>query len=72
MRMAPLVVLCLIPAGIVALSGWVTLNFTLETSLLVLMLANGIGSGGDGLAMMVVLRQVPVSAQLCFRGGKAS
>jgi hypothetical protein len=34
-------------------------------------LVNGIGSGGDVIAVIWVLFQVPQKATICFSGGKA-
>jgi hypothetical protein len=71
MRIAPFVVLSLIPAGVLAIFQKVPFNHTIMTFLEVLLVVNGVGSGGDVMAMMLVLFQVPPSALLCFRGGRA-
>jgi hypothetical protein len=71
MRMAPFVVLSLIPAGLLAIFQNVPFNHFIRTSLEVVMVVNGVGSGGDVIAVLLVLFQVPHSAWMCFRGGRA-
>ena len=71
MRIAPFIVLSLIPASFLALAQNIPFNHALKTFLEVLLVVNGVGSGGDVIAMMLVLFQVPSSASLCFRGGRA-
>ena len=71
MRAAPLVVLSLIPAVLLAIFQNIPFNHAIKTGLEVLLVVNGVGSGGDVVAMMLVLSQVPPSALLCFRGGRA-
>jgi Putative zincin peptidase len=71
MRSAPLIALSLIPAVVLAILQNSALDHALRTSLEVLLVVNGVGSGGDAVAMILVLRQVPSSAYLCFRGGRA-
>lgn len=71
MRLAPLMLLSVIPMGLLGLFHYVPVAFALETFLQVLMLVNGIGSGGDVVAVIWVLFQVPSKAQICFCGGKA-
>ena len=71
MRLAPLMVLVVIPAALLTLSHFVPVSFALATFLHVMMLVNGIGSGGDVIAVIWVLLQVPSKAQICFCDGKA-
>ena len=71
MRLAPLIVLVILPAALLTLFHYAPVPFALETFLQVMLLVNGIGSGGDVVAVIWVLRQVPSKAQLCFCGGKA-
>jgi hypothetical protein len=71
MRLIPLVVLSVLPAGLLALLEVQTLSIELEIGLQVLMLVNALGSGGDVIAVLLVLRQVPPSSQLCFQAGRA-
>jgi hypothetical protein len=71
MRLAPLIVLSIIPAGFLTLFHFISVSFALETFLNVLLLVNGIGSGGDIVAVVWVLRRVPSKTQICFFGGKA-
>lgn len=71
MRLAPFIVLVGIPAALLTLFHFVPVPFALETFLQIMMLVNGIGSGGDLVAVIWVLRQVPSKAQICFCGGKA-
>jgi hypothetical protein len=71
MRISPFVVLSLIPASLLSIFQNVPFDNFLQTSLEVLMVVNGVGSGGDVIAMLLVLFQVPLSAVMCFRGGRA-
>ena len=71
MRIAPFVVLSLAPASFLALFQNIPFNNYTRTGLEVLMVVNGVGSGGDVIAMGLVLFQVPRSALMCFRGGRA-
>jgi hypothetical protein len=71
MRLAPLMFLSVLPAGLLTLFHYVPVAFALEIFLQVMMLVNGIGSGGDVVAVIWVLFQVPSKAQICFCGGKA-
>ena len=71
MRIAPLVVLTLLPALILGLFNYAAAPLSAHIFLQVLMLVNGIGSGGDLVAAAVVLFRVPRATQICFRGGKA-
>lgn len=71
MRATPLVWLSLLPAGLLVVSYLVPMANPWLVFLQVLMLVNGLGAGGDAVAMILVRRQVPPSAQMCFLGGKA-
>jgi hypothetical protein len=71
MRITPLMVLTVIPVGLLTLFQYYPASLTLEIFLQVLMLVNGIGSGGDVVAVIWVLFQVPSKAQIGFYGGKA-
>ena len=71
MRVAPFLVLSVVPAGLLAIFQNVPFNHTIKTFFEVLLVVNGVGSGGDVIAMILVLFQVPPSALLCFRGGRA-
>ena len=71
MRIAPFIVLSLVPAGLLAIFQNVPFNHTIKTFFEVLLVVNGVGSGGDVIAIILVLFQVPPSALLCFRGGRA-
>lgn len=71
MRISPLLVLSVLPVGLLTLFRYFPVPFALETFLQVLMLVNGIGSGGDVVAIGWVLSQVPSKAQICFYSGKA-
>jgi hypothetical protein len=70
MRLFPMFVLTCLPLGVFlillfrATYGW-------ETYLLVLILLNTLGSGGDLAAVAIVLRQVPPGGVLNFHRGKA-
>lgn len=71
MRLAPLLALSVLPAGLLLLSQVQPFTVELEIGLQVLMVVNALGSGGDLLAVWLVLKQVPPSGQLCFREGRA-
>jgi hypothetical protein len=71
MRVAPLLCLSLLPVGLLTLFQYVPASYALNVFLQVLMLVNGIGSGGDLVAVAWVLGQVPAGAWICFRSGKA-
>jgi hypothetical protein len=71
MRLAPAIVLSVLPAVLLALTRLWPLNVELEIGLQVLMLVNALGSGGDLIAALLVLRQVPPAGQLCFRARRA-
>jgi hypothetical protein len=71
MRITPLMVLTVIPVGLLTLFRYLPVPFALETFLQVMMLVNGIGSGGDVVAVIWVLFQIPSKSQIGFFGGKA-
>ena len=71
MRLAPLVVLSLLPMCVLALLQLQARIVELELCLIILMVVNALGSGGDVIAALVVISQVPPTAQLCFRDGRA-
>lgn len=71
MRLAPLIVLSVLPAGLLALSHVRPLTAELDIGLQILLLVNTLGSGGDLVAAVLVLAQVPATGQLCFREGRA-
>ena len=71
MRLAPLVGLSLIPVLLLALFKVVPASYATELYWQVLALVNMVGSGGDLVAAVWVLRQVPAGGEICFRGGKA-
>ena len=71
MRLAPFIVLSVLPACVVALLQVHPWTPDVEVGLQVMMLLNALGSGGDILAAVLVLRQVPATAQMCFESGRA-
>jgi hypothetical protein len=71
MRLAPFIVLSLLPACVVALLQLHPWTPDIEVGLQVMMLLNALGSGADIIATVVVLRQVPTTAQMCFESGRA-
>lgn len=71
MRIAPLLCLSVLPVGLLTLFQYVPASYNLNVFLQVLMVVNGIGSGGDLVAVAWVLFQVPAGSQICFRSGKA-
>jgi hypothetical protein len=71
MRLAPFVCLTLFTVGLLTLFVFIPAPHALVVFLQLLFLINGIGSGGDLVAVIWVLFQVPTKTQICFRGGKA-
>lgn len=71
MRLAPLIVLSVLPAGLLALMQLWPLSVAAEIGLQVLMLVNTLGSGGDVIAALLVVSQVPPMGRLCFQEGRA-
>ena len=71
MRLAPILVLSVLPACVVALLLMRPGIPDVVVGLQVMMVLNALGSGGDTLAAVVVLRQVPPAAQMCFKSGRA-
>jgi hypothetical protein len=71
MRILPLIGLTLFPTTLLVLSHWVRMPDPLKVFFQVLMLVNGLGAGGDVVAMFLVRRQVPAGTQMCFWGGRA-
>jgi hypothetical protein len=70
MRLLPMVVLTFLPVLAYFLAfHWMT--FVLETYLIIVILANSLGSGGDLVAVLIVLRQVPPGGVLNFHRGRA-
>ena len=61
MRLAPMFVLSVLPAALLALMKLWPLNVELEIGLQVLMLVNALGSGGDVVAALLVLREARFS-----------
>jgi hypothetical protein len=71
MRMAPFVCLTLFTVGLLTLFEFIPAPHALVVFLQLLFLINGIGSGGDLVAIIWVLFQVPTKTQICFHSGKA-
>ena len=71
MRLAPFVVLSVLPACLVALLQARPWTADVEVGLQVMMIVNALGSGADIVAALLVLRQVPADGQLCFQARRA-
>lgn len=71
MRFSPFLFLSLVPAVALALLQNININEALSTWFYVIMILSGVGSGGDIVAMLLVMRQVPPSGMMCFRSGRA-
>ena len=69
MRAAPFLLLSLASAFLLLVSSGLSLEA--ESGLSLLMILNALGSGGDALALLLILRQVPASGRLRFRDGRA-
>jgi hypothetical protein len=70
MRLFPILGLTILPliAWLAAIDGLTT---SLETFLMVLVITNSVGSGGDLVAALIVLLQVPATGMLNFYRGRA-
>ncbi len=71
MRLLPLVILSVLPACVLALLQVLPLSPDVEVGLSILMVVNALGSGGDVIAAILVLAQVPTAANMCFQAGRA-
>jgi len=71
MRIAPFVFLSVIPAIFIAIFQYVAFSHMTKTFIEVVMVLNTVGSGADVTAVFLVMSQMPRSAWLCFRGGRA-
>ena len=71
MRLAPLIMLSVLPACALALLQVQSLSPDVEIGLQVLMVVNALGSGADVVAAILVVAQVPPTACLCFQAGRA-
>jgi hypothetical protein len=70
MRLLPLLLLTALPqAGLMLFYNG--MSFAVETYLIIMILANSLGSGGDLVAVLIVLRQVPPGGFLNFHHGRA-
>lgn len=69
MRLAPFVVISLFPATFLGIFQVVLFSHDIRTFLEVLTIVNGVGSGADVIAILLVLFQVPASVYVYFRGG---
>jgi hypothetical protein len=63
-------VLTILPQ-IVFLLMYPRLTYAVETYLIILILTNSLGSGGDLVAAFIILRQVPPGGSLNFHRGRA-
>jgi hypothetical protein len=70
MRLLPILVLTILPQ-IVFLLMYPRLTYAVETYLIILILTNSLGSGGDLVAAFIILRQVPPGGSLNFHRGRA-
>jgi len=71
MRSAPIVLLGVLPALWLILTGGQPRSFTLETFMSILILVNSLGSGADLLAIYWVGAHIPAGSTLKFKAGKA-
>ena len=71
MRLAPLVVLSIVPTILLASPTGIWHNLTIETTLAVLLLVNALGSGSDVLGAAWVIFNIPKGSSLAFCGGRA-
>jgi hypothetical protein len=70
MRMAPLVILAIVPALLLVGTAGISLT-PLQTSLSMLLLVNAVGSGNDVLGALWDASNIPKRSTLGFLGGKA-
>jgi len=71
MRLAPFVLLSVLPACLVVLLQSRPWAPHVLVGLQVMMVLNALGSGADIVAALLVLRQVPADGLLCFQAGRA-
>ena len=71
MRLAPFICITAITIGFLTLFQVTAAWYPLVVFLQLLFLLNGIGSGGDVVAVIWVLKQVPAKTEICFLSGKA-
>jgi len=71
MRLVPLIALSVLPACVLALLQVRPQSPELEIGLQVLMMVNALGTGADVAAALLVVGQVPPTAHMCFRAGRA-
>jgi hypothetical protein len=70
MRLAPLVILSVLPIVVLGLMQFFNQVADLEISLSILIILNSLGSGADVLAVLAVLLQVPHRGRLLFQDGR--
>ena len=71
MRLAPLIILSIVPTGLLAATAGLPRSFIVETVLSLFLLVNALGSGGDVLAAAWVISNIPRESTMAFLGGKA-
>lgn len=71
MRLSPLIGLTLIPTLALLLANPSDLNFFWQQFVVLLILVNGLGAGGDVVASIIVARQVPVYGAIGVWNGRA-
>ena len=71
MRLAPVMILSIIPTLLLILYTFIPFSYSINVFLQLIMLVNAIGSGGDVVAAILVMQQVPSGADICFHEGKA-
>jgi hypothetical protein len=69
MRTSAFLLLSVLPA--IFLLSPLRLSLELEAAISMLMVLNALGSGGDALAVLLVLSQVPAAGRIRFQGGRA-
>lgn len=71
MRLSPLVGLTLLPTVFLLLAYFFNFNFFWQQFISLLILVNGLGSGGDFLASIIVYQQVPPKGEVGIWNGRA-
>lgn len=70
MRLAPLVALTLLPTLFLLLAYPTELSFFWQQFVILVMLMNGLGAGGDVVASVIVTRQVPAQGEVGIWNGR--
>ena len=71
MRLAPLIGLTLVPTLFLLSTHPAELSFFWQQFVVLVILVNGLGAGGDVVASIIVAQQVPAQAEIGVQNGRA-